>query len=190
MMAVFSYSKTTARRFGPVWVLTLGLTVAFLAFFGAARAAVAGPIPQTPDNIQVDYAVENNQLVLMLATRPPISGCGKISNLPIRGDFDRDAVDLTVGPYAFIPAPSGTRGRACGPAYKVSVGRVSIPLAEITGREISRIRLWSGTQMDAFAISVQEGTLNLDQIEGAGFFKLGQRKTTVPESFTRLRTQQ
>lgn len=146
----------------------------------------AGSIPQTPDSILVNYATQDNNLILMLSTRPPISGCGKIANLPIGGGFDGRAIDLHVGPYDFTPAPSGTRGSACGPTYKVSIGRVSVPISDLIDKNITHIRLWSGTQLDTLLITLNKEKISLSQINGVGFFRLGDEKPNVPDAFNNL----
>lgn len=164
----------------------VGMIPCLIILLLAPRMAFAVSIPQTPDSIWVDYAIQDSNLILMLATRPPISGCGTIKNLPIGGGFDTEAIDLYVGPYDFTPAPSGTRGAACGPTYKISIGRVSVPFTDIIEKKITRIRLWSGTQLDTFLIGTNEAGISLSQINGAGFFRLGTQKPKVPDAFNRL----
>ncbi len=165
-------------------VLILGFT-----FLGPVAAHARPGIPQTPQSILVNYAVQNKELILMLSTRPPISGCGKISNLPIGGGFDTNAIDLQVGAYTFTPAKYNVHGPACGPTYKMSIARVAIPLADLESKKINRIRLWSGTNLDTFLITNDDSHLTLSQIPGARFFKLGNYLLQVPDSFKRLASQ-
>lgn len=165
--------------------LILTVTLGYV-LFGSHTVNARPGIPQTPTSILVNYALQNNELILMMATRPPISGCGKISNLPIGGGFDTGAIDLHVGAYVFTPARYDTRGPACGPTYKMSMARVSVPLGDLESKQITRIRLWSGNDLDTFLITSDGTHLSLSQIPGAGFFKLGSYLLQVPDSFNRL----
>jgi hypothetical protein len=155
-------------------------------FFWTPYAHARPDILQTPTSVQVDYAIQNNNLVLMLATRPPISGCGKISNLPVSARYDSNSIDLYLGPYVFTPAKYDVRGAACGPTYKISIARVSVPLIDLKSKDINRIRLWSDTKLDTFLITNDDSSPTLSQISGAGFFKLGNYLLQVPPSFNRL----
>lgn len=155
--------------------LTLAATVAPLG------TALAAEVPQTPQSITLDYAVsKDGTLYMMMQSSPAITGCGSFTEWPMAATADYESIDLRLGKYAFVHPDGTVDKKSCGTGYKAASANISFSPDET--KDIKRIRLWYGDQVDTIVFQ-RGGTpdgLTLGAVGTAKMFKIGKKLGEAP----------
>ena len=138
---------------------------------------------QIPTHVTVDYAVaKDGALHLIMNTTPPLTGCGKMSDLPVMVRPDFEAVDVVIDQYYFVRPVGTNASKECGPTYKVATAHATVEAQDIAANDIKRIRFWYKQTLDTVLIQPagRPGDVILTPLGTPKIFSLGKKRSSVP----------
>lgn len=129
---------------------------AFLTFFltllGGGMAFAAAPtapndpdsglmVTQKPSFIQMTVTQDKGHVVFKAMAQPVLMACGTVSDLPYRGWFDDQTMNLEFTDYQIAHTQSYGQS-TCHAGYRPAIQIIKIPNDVFETREVRTVRLW------------------------------------------------
>jgi hypothetical protein len=124
----------------------------FLTLFGGgmtfAATSIASNEPdsglmvtQKPAFIQINVTQEMGHVIFKAMAQPVLMACGTVSDLPYRGWFDDQTMNLEFTDYQIAHTPSYGQS-TCHAGYRPATQTIKIPNDVFETREVRTVRLW------------------------------------------------
>lgn len=167
------YGMQTMTRFFLTCLLLLSSFLVTDTTNAADQSALGKPYVQKPLRYRIDYKIDAAYVTLNVIAEPAITGCGSVTDLPLKASFDFEAADIVVGDYVFLQ-PMGNTTRTCSSSYKAASAKIAIDRQSIARKNVQRLRLWYQNNLDTFQLlPASNGGLELKPPTKTKMFFLG-----------------